>query len=282
MTMKRIVFSLLGWLSRPINRLYGCVERVSARSTPLTLFSKKSHMPSKVSEKTGKTSVASVMAQLERLGSKHNRDSLARFGITGKNALGVSVADLHKVAKGLGSNHALAAELWATECYEARMLAAFVDEPDKVTAAQMQRWARDFDNWAICDTHCMHLFDRTPHAWGKVKAWSDAPQEFVRRAAFALLATLALHDKTGPDAPFVEGLVLIEKAAVDPRNFVKKAVNWALRSIGRRNQNLHRKALVVARRLSGSSEAAARFVGKGAVKELTSTPVLQKLAASPR
>jgi 3-methyladenine DNA glycosylase AlkD len=163
----------------------------------------------------------------------------------------------------------LAAALWQTGWYEARMMAAFVDEPDRVTAAQMDRWARDFDNWAICDTMCMHLFDRTPHAWRKVEQWSGRRDEFVKRAAFALLASIALHDKRAGDEPFLKSLALIERAASDERNFVKKGVSWALRGIGRRNPRLREEALDLARRLAASSDPAARWVGKDAVRDLT-------------
>ena len=148
------------------------------------------------------------------------------------------------------------------------MLTAFVDDPAKVTAAQMDRWARDFDNWAICDTLCFHLFDKTPHAWRKIDQWAARREEFVKRAAFALLASVALHDKRAPDAPFLRALPLVERASTDDRNFVKKGVSWALRLIGRRNPALNTAALGVARRLAASSDAAARWIGKDAVKEL--------------
>src|SRR5690606_33664096 len=156
-----------------------------------------------------------------------------------------------------------------TGWYEARMLAAFVDEPERVTPAQMDRWARDFDNWAITDTVCFHLFDRTPHAWAKIRQWSTRREEFVRRAAFALLASVALHDKRAPDAPFLRSLPLIERAARDPRNFVKKGVSWALRSVGRRNPTLRAAAIEVSERLSASTDPAARWVGRDALRDLT-------------
>lgn len=144
----------------------------------------------------------------------------------------------------------------------------------------MNRWCRDFDNWAICDTLCVHLFDRTPHAFAKVARWSDKRAEFVKRVAFALLASLALHDKTCGDEPFIESLRLIEKAASDERNFVKKGVSWALRGVGRRNATLHAAAVTVARRLADSPEVAARWVGREALKELTSAAVVRRVAAS--
>jgi 3-methyladenine DNA glycosylase AlkD len=142
----------------------------------------------------------------------------------------------------------------------------------------MDRWCRDFDNWAIPDTLCFYLFDKTPHAWGKVEQWSRKRDEYQKRAAFALLASLALHDKRGSDARFVEGLALIERAAPDERNFVKKAVSWALRAVGRRNAALNAKAVTLARRLSESPETAARWIGKESLKELTSPAVSRQLA----
>jgi 3-methyladenine DNA glycosylase AlkD len=207
---------------------------------------------------------------------------MARFGITANKAFGVSIANIQLLAKRLGRSHELAAALWETGWYEARLLTSFVDEPARVTAAQMDRWCRDFDNWGICDTVCFHLFDRTPHAWAKVARWHDQRGEFVRRGAFALLASLALHDKHTGDQPFIDSLVLIERAATDDRNFVKKGVSWALRLIGRRNLALNAAAVTLARRLSASEDATARWLGRGALKELTSPMVQRHLAARRR
>ncbi len=158
------------------------------------------------------------------------------------------------------------------------MLATFVDEPERVTAAQMERWCLDFDNWAICDTACFALFDRTPHAWGKVAAWAGRREEFVKRTAFALLWSLTVHDKESGDAPFLRGLALIERGAADDRNFVKKAVNMALRAVGKRNPALHVAAVATSRRLADSTDATARWVGKDALRELTG-PVARRFAA---
>ena len=225
------------------------------------------------------TDVQGVLAFLERQGSKKIIDGMTRYGIVAKKVFGVSVGTLRAHGKRIGRNHELAAGLWATGWYEARMLAAFVDDPARVTAAQMDRWCHDFDNWAICDTICFHLFDRTPHAWAKVSAWAGSGEEFVKRAAFALLASLSVHDKSAPDAPYVRGLKLIERAATDDRNFVKKAINWALRTIGRRNPALNAAAVAASRRLADSTNAAARWVGKDALRELTTSPaVLRRLA----
>jgi 3-methyladenine DNA glycosylase AlkD len=226
--------------------------------------------------------VPEILAWLKRRGSKANREGMARFGIVSEHAFGVSVADLRAFAKQLGRDHDLALALWETGCYEARMLTAFVDEPARVTSRQMERWVRDFDNWAICDGLCFHLFDRTPHAWVKVKAWAPRQEEFVRRSAFALLAALALHDKTAADELFIHALPLIRSAAGDERNFVKKGVSWALRGIGSRNERLHAEALTVAHQLADSADRTERWVGKDAVRDLSRPLVLRRVAARGR
>lgn len=212
--------------------------------------------------------VKDVLASLEAMSSKRYFDNLARFGITAKKAFGVSMADIQRLAKTVGRDHALADALWKTGWYEARSLAAFVDEPARVTAAQMDRWCRDFDNWGICDTLCFHLFDRTPHAFAKVEQWSTRRAEFEKRAAFALLASLAGHDKKSGDEPFLHGLTLIERAADDDRNFVKKGVSWALRRTGTRNARLRAESLAVAHRLASSSDSTARWIGRDALRDL--------------
>ncbi|MBA2434126.1 MAG: DNA alkylation repair protein [Chthoniobacterales bacterium] len=203
---------------------------------------------------------------------------MARYAIPSEHALGVSVSDIRVLGKKLGPNHALAVALWKTGVYEARMLASFVDEPARVTSAQMDRWCREFDNWAVCDTLCFALFDRTPHAWKKIAQWRKLPGEFQKRAAFALLWALTVHDKEAKDAPFQKGLGFIEEAATDGRNFVKKAVNMALRATGKRNLALHHAAVEVARRLARSPDPTARWVGKDALRELTSAGVIRRLA----
>lgn len=213
--------------------------------------------------------VHTALTWLERTGSTRVRDGMARYAIPSDKAFGVSVTDIQKLAKQLGRSHDLAVALWATGWYEARMLTAYVDEPARVTPAQMNRWAKDFDNWAICDTLCFALWDRTPHAWAKVAEWSDSRAEYVKRAAFALLWGLSVHDRVAPDKPFVQGLRLIERAAVDERHYVKKAVNMALRAVGKRNLALNSSALAVARRLALSEGAAPRWVGKDALRALS-------------
>jgi 3-methyladenine DNA glycosylase AlkD len=222
--------------------------------------------------------VEAVVATLKRLGTKATRDGMARYAIPADKAFGVPVGAIRDLGKSLGRDHDLAAGLWGTGWYEPRMLAAFVDEPDRVTPAQMDRWCGGFDIWAICDTVCFHLFDRTPHAWRKVQQWARRRDEFEKRAAFALLASLAGHDKKAADEAFVRCLPLIERGAMDGRNFVKKGVSWALRGIGHRNSNLHAAAVALARRLADSSDAAARWVAKDAIRDLTRAAVMRKVA----
>ena len=213
--------------------------------------------------------VQRALDSLKRASTHKDHDNLARFAITTDRAFGTSVANIRKIAKELGRDHALAEKLWRSGWYEARMLAAFVDEPGLVTPAQMDRWARDFDNWAICDHCCFHLFDRTPHAWKKIEHWNDKRAEFVKRAAYALIASLSTHDKKSPDEPFRATLPFIERAASDERNFVKKGVSWALRGIGRRSAALKKDALAVARRLIAAPESSARWIGRDALRDLS-------------
>jgi 3-methyladenine DNA glycosylase AlkD len=229
--------------------------------------------------------VRTTLAWLERRGTARNREGMARFGITAAKAYGVSSATMAPLVKRLRRDHDLALALWDTGWLEARILAAFVAEPARTTASQMDRWCRDFDNWAVCDSTCLHLFSRTPLAWRRVDMWSRRREEFVRRAGFALIASLAVHDKTAPDDRFLRLLPLIETTARDERNFVRKAVNWALRQIGKRNLALNGAAVVVARRLSVAPDASSRWVGKDALRELTGEGVLRRLharAATPR
>ena len=211
-----------------------------------------------------------AMAALREAATDHDLANLARFGIDAPSALGVSMANLQKIAKRLGRDHDLAAALWETGQYEARMLASLVDDPTQVTPGQMDAWRAEFDNWGIVDTVCFKLFDQSPHAFAKVGEWAILNDEFGRRAAFALLACLALHRRGGDDQPFLDGLVLIERAAGDDRNFVKKGVNWALRAIGgRKSPALKAAALETARRLAASPNAAPRWVGRNALRALT-------------
>jgi len=221
--------------------------------------------------------VESALASLKRQSSKATREGMARFAIPSDHAYGVAMKDIKALGTTIGRNQPLAAALWATGVYEARMLASFVGDPGQLTAGQMERWCKDFDNWAICDAMSFNLFDRTPHAWTKVAQWSRRRAEFEKRTAFALLWSLTVHDKRAADEAFERGLALIEREAGDERHFVKKAINMALRAIGKRNRALNSAAVVVARRLAASKDATARWVGKDALRELTSPALTKRL-----
>jgi len=240
-------------------------------------------MPPRFGDRALKNGAKEVLAWLKSHGNRGNRAAMGpRYGLRADKAFGVPMAAMLSLAKRLGKDHDLALALWDTGWYEARMVASLVDDPNLVTAGQMDRWCRDFDNWGICDTVCFKLFDQTPHAFSKVVQWAKAPDEFVRRAAFALLACLALHDKTAPNRRFARCLPLIEAGASDERNFVKKAVSWALRAIGERNLELNEQAGRLARRLASAPEAAPRWVGKDVIRQLTSAATLRRLNARHR
>jgi 3-methyladenine DNA glycosylase AlkD len=223
--------------------------------------------------------VREALDELGRLGSKRVRDEmLTRYGVVAPKAFGVPMGAVQRLGRRLGRDHDLAAALWASGWYEARCLCAYVDDPALVTSAQMDRWAADFDNWGVCDTVCFALFDRAPAAWSKVAPWSRRREEFVRRAAFALVASLALHDKDADDAKFLRCLPLIERAATDERNFVKKGVSWGLRVLGRRNAALNAAAVETSRRLAASEDKTAQWLGRTSLKELTGPVVRRALA----
>ncbi len=221
--------------------------------------------------------VNDALAWLRKHSKKSVRDGMARYAIPNDKALGVLMGDIQKLAKLLGRDHALALALWKTDVYEARMLCAYIDEVEKVTPARMDTQARAFDNWAICDTLCFALWVRSPHAFRKIEQWSSHRAEFVKRASFALLASMALKHKTSTDADYLRCLPLIENAATDERNFVKKGVNWALRGIGRRSLKLNKASLALAKKLAASEEAAPRWIGKDALRELSSAAVQKRL-----
>jgi 3-methyladenine DNA glycosylase AlkD len=204
---------------------------------------------------------------------------MARYGIVTQSAYGASSPTIQRLARKTGKDHALAEKLWQTGNFDARVLACFVEEPAGVTAAQMERWVSDFDNWAICDGCCLHLFVRTRFAWPKAVQWSGRKPEFVRRAGFTLMAVLAVHDRQADDARFLKLLPLIEAGATDERNYVRKAVNWALRSIGKRNRGLNRAALRTAGRIRKLDSRAARWIASDARRELASSAVQKRLAA---
>jgi 3-methyladenine DNA glycosylase AlkD len=223
-----------------------------------------------------------VLAWLKRRGTRRTVAGMARYGIVARQVYGVSVGTLRQLAKRVGKDHALSLALWETGWYEARLLAAMIGDPTRVTRRQMNGWAAGFENWADCDTACFALFDRSPFAWEKASQWTASPREFVKRGAYVLMACRALHDKAAPDRKFLPFLRLIERGAQDERNFVKKGVSWALRGIGRRNRALNTAAVAVAKRLAQSAAAAPRWVGKDALRELTSPKVRSTLARQPR
>lgn len=218
-----------------------------------------------------------ILAWLKRRGSRRNVEGMARYAITAEKVFGVSMATMKPLARRLRPDHALAVALWKTGWYEARILAVLIDEPARLTVAQMNAWVRDFDNWAICDTSCFHLFDKSPLAWGRIDRWASSPREFVKRAAFALMAGLALHDRATEDARFLALLPIIERESTDARNFVKKGVNWALRSIGHRNRALHEASMTLARRLAASDVPSARWIGKDAIRDLDRVLVRERV-----
>ncbi len=207
---------------------------------------------------------------------------MARFGVHVEKAHGISMPVLHKLAKEIGTDHRLAQQLWASGIHEARILAGLVDDPAKVTAKQMERWARDFNAWDVADGSCGHLSVFARPAWRKAVEWARREPEFVRRAGFALMACLAVHDKEASDARFVCLLPIIRRRASDERNFVKKAVNWALRQIGKRNRRLNRSAIRTARRIRSTDAPAARWVAADALRELTGAAVQRRLAGRAR
>jgi 3-methyladenine DNA glycosylase AlkD len=209
---------------------------------------------------------AEALKWLERNGTRATRDGLARYGIQAKQAFGITMGQLLKYRKTLGTDHDLALGLWDSGWYEARLLASLIGDPQRLTVRQMNAWAAGFENWGDCDTVCFQLFDRSPHAWGRAAHWARSPREFVKRGGFALMACLALHDKAAPDAKLRAFLPLVERGAPDERNFVKKGVSWALRSLARR-KGLKTEAVALARQLAESEEPAARWVGKDALRE---------------
>jgi len=224
--------------------------------------------------------MSSVENVLERLKSKARPDQLegmARFGMTVERRLGISIPDLRAMAKESGKDHELALKLWKTGIAEARILAAMIGDPKKLTEAQMEDWVKDIDSWDVCDQVCANLFEKVPLAWQKINDWSERDEEFVKRTAFSLMACLAWHDKKAKDERFIALLPVIIRNANDDRNFVRKAVNWALRNIGKRNSNLNRAALNAAREIQGLDSKTARWIASDAIRELESGAVQRRL-----
>jgi 3-methyladenine DNA glycosylase AlkD len=234
-----------------------------------------------VAELSPQSSAEEIVAHLRAIGSEQNLAGMARFGINTATALGISNAVLDPVARRVKRDHERAMRLWRSGIREARLLAAFTDEPQKVTAEQCRLWASDLDSWEVVDT-VSYLFAMTPFWRERVEEFAEDEREFVRRTAFSMLAYAAVHLKKEPDATFASYLPLIEAHALDDRNFVRKAVNWALRQIGKRSMELHAPALGLAQKLAASNDKTARWIGKDAVRELTAAKTLDRLAAKTK
>jgi len=221
-----------------------------------------------------------ILDHLQSLANPKNVEGMARYGINPTGTLGISIPTLRALAKGLGKNHALAQELWDSGIHEARLLAGFIDDPAAVTKTQMERWAKDFDSWDVVDQVCSNLFDQTSFAYEKALAWSGRKEEFVKRAGFTLMACLAVHDKAAKDVAFRQFLPIIAREAADERNYVKKAVNWALRQIGKRNVKLNQAALAAGEKIQKQESRSARWIAADALRELKSEAVRKKLGVN--
>jgi len=222
--------------------------------------------------------VKEVVAHLKSISTPAHLQGMQRFGIDSTHALGVTIPQLRSVAKKIKINHTLALELWQTGVHEARILASMIDDPAQVTAKQIDSWVKDFNSWDLCDQVCGNLFDRTTHVTDKVKKFSTSKHEYVKRAAFTIMAEYAVHNKTAPDKVFIAWLKIIEREAGDDRNFVAKAVNWALRGIGKRNKALNVEALKIAKNILAQNTKTAKWVATNAIKELESEAVQKKLS----
>lgn len=217
-----------------------------------------------------------VITRLKKMASPKNVAGMVRFGINPKRTLGISIPHLRRLAREIGRDHDLARQLWASGFHEARILAGFVADPARVTEALAERWVHDFDSWDVCD-QVAALFELTPFARKKIREWAAADWEFIKRAAFAMMAGLAVHDKAAGNKQFEHFLRVITRASTDQRNFVKKAVNWVLRSIGKRNRRLNRKAIAAARKIGRIDSRAARWIVADGLRELTSPAVQRRL-----
>ncbi len=250
---------------------------MKARSQSSSIPKKHSESRKKNRETAEVWTVGRAVAELERHGKKRNITGMAYFGIRAKKSFGVSTPTLYSIARKIRRNHELALKLWETEILDARILAVMLSDPERVSAGQMERWVRDFDSWGVCDAACCHLFVDAKHAWSKAYAWSNRKKEYEKRAAFALVAALAVHDKEAGDAKFSDYLKVIERESGDERNFVRKAVNWALRNIGKRNRSLNRDAIRAAERIRLTGTRAGRWIAADALRELRSEAVQKRL-----
>ena len=211
------------------------------------------------------------------MANRRNVEGMKRFGINPKNTLGISVYALRDIAKDIGKDHGLAAKLWASKIHEARLLAGFIDDWSQVTEKQAENWVKDFDSWDVCDQICSNLFDKTPFAFKKAFQWSKRKEEFVKRAGFVLMAALAVHDKKSADKKMEKFFPVIKKESGDGRNFVRKAINWALRQLGKRSGYLNKKALQTAEEILKIPSASARWIARDAIRELTSAKIAARL-----
>lgn len=218
-----------------------------------------------------------VLEKLKALSDPKALAGMARYGINPENTYGVSIPNLRKMAKEIGIDHALAQQLWVSGIHEARILASMIDDPKMATEEQLESWVKDFDSWDVCDQCCSNLFERTEFAYQKAIEWSSSDKEFIKRAGFVLMARLAVSDKKAVDIKFEPFLPLIKREAGDNRNFVKKAVNWALRQIGKRNLNLNKKAIEIARGIQQMDSRSAKWIASDAIRELTSQAVQEGL-----
>jgi len=218
-----------------------------------------------------------IIAELKSKAKPDHLAGMARYGMAIEQRLGVSVPEMRQMAKAVGRDHQLALELWDTGIAEARIIAAMIDKPDKLTEAQMEDWVKGINSWDVCDQVCMNLFEKSPLAWQKIIDWSARDEEFVKRTAYSLLACLAWHDKKTKDEKFIELFPVLIRGATDERNFVKKAVNWALRNIGKRNLNLNKAAINTAKEIQKIDSKAARWIASDAIRELESEPIQAKL-----
>jgi len=218
-----------------------------------------------------------ILNKLKALSNPKAVEGMARYGINPENTYGVSIPNLRKIAGETGKNHALAQELWASGIHEARILASMIDDPKMATEEQLESWVKDFDSWDVCDQCCMNLFKKTGLAYRKADEWSESDEEFVKRAGFVLMACLAVSDKKADDRQFEIFLPIIKREASDNRNYVKKAVNWALRQIGKRNANLNKKAIETSKEIQKMDSRSAKWIASDAIRELASESVRIRL-----
>ena len=215
-----------------------------------------------------KYSVDDIVSKLKSKAKPDNLEGMARYGISTTNRLGVSIPDLRKLAKEIGKDHKLASQLWAKGIDETKILASMIGEEDKLTEEQAEKWVANFNSWDVCDQVCMNLFRKIPFIRNKIRKWSKRKEEFVKRAAFSLIACIAVHNKKMPDDEFIKFFPIIKQGSVDKRNYVKKAVSWALRNIGKKNKNLHREVTKFAKELEKADSKSAKWIARDTLKDI--------------